>query len=234
MTMFQTKPFGGCKNGDSREAARDFIVSAALARFAHYGYAKTTITDIASACQMSPGNIYRYFENKLEIAVTIVQQITRENIQKLEEHVQRADKSAKDQLRIFLFENLRLTFQHLEDKPRLIEMGHYVVRHRPHLRLEELEGEHKILARILERGDEEGIFQVDCPESAAHIIQCAAVRFHYPHLTKPHANLDQLEGELEGLYGLILSGLKAGCSAQIDSRGHVFPEPPKRSASRGF
>ena len=223
------KPNGGGRQDVSQKAARDFILDAALSRFAHYGYAKTTMTDIASACQMSPGNLYRYFESKLEIAVTIVRELTGENFRKLEEHVQRAGSSAKDQLRSFLFENLRLTFQQLGNKPRLIEMGHYVVRHRPEMRLEELEGEHRLLSRILARGCEEGVFRLDCPESAAHIIQCAAVRFHYPHLTTPHADLAQLEAELEGLCDLILSGLEAGCRAQIDSRGHVFPEPPPRS-----
>lgn len=46
---------------------RDRILQEAERVFRAYGYAKTTVADIAKACGMSPANIYRFFESKAAI-----------------------------------------------------------------------------------------------------------------------------------------------------------------------
>ena len=51
------------KTTDPREA----ILNAAAERILHYGYNKTTMSEIAADCGMSPGNIYRFFEAKIDI-----------------------------------------------------------------------------------------------------------------------------------------------------------------------
>jgi AcrR family transcriptional regulator len=58
-----------CKN-----TVRGNILEAAKKRFLHYGYAKTTMAEIAGDCNMSPGNLYRYFPGKLDIAEAISQE----------------------------------------------------------------------------------------------------------------------------------------------------------------
>ena len=50
---------------------REKIIDAARERFSHYGYPKTTIAELADDCAMSPGNIYRFFKGKIDIAVEI-------------------------------------------------------------------------------------------------------------------------------------------------------------------
>ena len=46
---------------------RDRILAEAERVFRAYGYAKTTVADIAKACGMSPANVYRFFESKAAI-----------------------------------------------------------------------------------------------------------------------------------------------------------------------
>jgi AcrR family transcriptional regulator len=46
---------------------RDRILEEAERVFRLYGYAKTTVADIAKACGMSPANVYRFFESKAAI-----------------------------------------------------------------------------------------------------------------------------------------------------------------------
>ncbi len=46
-------------------------MEAAKKRFSHFGYAKTTMAEVASDCSMSPGNLYRFFPGKLDIAESI-------------------------------------------------------------------------------------------------------------------------------------------------------------------
>ena len=47
---------------------RQQILDAAFQRIMHYGYAKTTMAEIARDCCMSAGNIYRFFASKIDIA----------------------------------------------------------------------------------------------------------------------------------------------------------------------
>ena len=46
---------------------RDRILAEAERVFRAYGYAKTTVADIARACGMSPANVYRFYESKAAI-----------------------------------------------------------------------------------------------------------------------------------------------------------------------
>ena len=52
---------------------RDRILQEAERVFRAYGYAKTTVADIAKACGMSPANVYRFFESKATINEAITE-----------------------------------------------------------------------------------------------------------------------------------------------------------------
>ncbi len=54
-----------------KDTVRDCIIEAAKKRFSHFGYAKTTMAEVAGDCEMSPGNLYRFFPGKLDIAEAI-------------------------------------------------------------------------------------------------------------------------------------------------------------------
>ena len=54
-----------------KDTVRDQIVDAAKKRFSHFGYAKTTMAEVAGDCAKSPGNLYRFFPGKLDIAEAI-------------------------------------------------------------------------------------------------------------------------------------------------------------------
>ena len=45
----------------SRQEIAEQIIAAAEKRFFYYGFGKTTMAEIASDCDMSPANIYRFF-----------------------------------------------------------------------------------------------------------------------------------------------------------------------------
>ncbi len=54
------------------ENKRDRILNAALDRFKQYGFAKTTVDEIARQAQVGKGTIYFYFRNKEEILEEIM------------------------------------------------------------------------------------------------------------------------------------------------------------------
>ncbi|HUC80157.1 MAG TPA: TetR/AcrR family transcriptional regulator [Flavisolibacter sp.] len=58
---------------DQKQAA---IIDAALKRFAHFGVAKTTMTEIATDLSFSKASLYYYFPDKLNLYAAVLQTIT--------------------------------------------------------------------------------------------------------------------------------------------------------------
>jgi len=59
------------ETADDRGDTRTRILDAADRLFRHYGYAKTTVADLARELSVSPANVYRFFTSKLEIVEAI-------------------------------------------------------------------------------------------------------------------------------------------------------------------
>lgn len=57
--------------GPADHSVRDQIIAAAYDYFAHYGYDKTTVADLARAIGFSKAYIYRFFESKQAIGEAI-------------------------------------------------------------------------------------------------------------------------------------------------------------------
>src|SRR5438105_8913637 len=68
-TQIARKP--GAVRGPAEHSVRDQIVEAAHEHFAHYGYAKTTVADLAREIGFSKAYIYRFFESKQAIGEAI-------------------------------------------------------------------------------------------------------------------------------------------------------------------
>ncbi|MBD8612151.1 TetR/AcrR family transcriptional regulator [Pseudomonas putida] len=57
--------------GPTDHSVRDQIVEAAMQHFGHYGYEKTTVSDLAKAIGFSKAYIYKFFESKQAIGEMI-------------------------------------------------------------------------------------------------------------------------------------------------------------------
>jgi AcrR family transcriptional regulator len=66
-------PLSG-QRGPSDHAIREQIVSAATEHFSHYGYGKTTVSDLAKAIGISKAYIYKFFDSKQAIGEAICEQ----------------------------------------------------------------------------------------------------------------------------------------------------------------
>jgi TetR/AcrR family transcriptional regulator len=60
---------------ENQDKKRRLIINAALLRFAHYGLAKTTMTDIAKDIAFSKALLYYYFPDKLSLYVSVIEQL---------------------------------------------------------------------------------------------------------------------------------------------------------------
>ena len=64
--------------GPADHDVRDQIIQAAMEHFAHYGYDKTTVSDLAKSIGFSKAYIYKFFEAKQAIGEVICANCLRE------------------------------------------------------------------------------------------------------------------------------------------------------------
>ncbi|MEJ1969354.1 MAG: TetR/AcrR family transcriptional regulator [Rhizomicrobium sp.] len=189
-----------------KSSIRDCIVDAAKKRFSHFGYAKTTMAEVAGDCEMSPGNLYRFFPGKLDIAEAIATEDYSKHLEHLRKLAMQPGKDARERLHDLLFEELRRTYHKLEKDPRAFEMARVISQERPSFANWMLENERKILIELLDEAERRGEFKTDDKEFAAEMVQAATMKFRYPQLWSK-LTLPKLERELEGVMNLLIFGL---------------------------
>jgi AcrR family transcriptional regulator len=190
-----------------KDNVRCQIVDAAKKRFSHFGYAKTTMAEVATDCSMSPGNLYRFFPGKLDIAEAIATEDYSKNLEVMRKIAVAPGKDARQRLHDLLLEELRRTYHKLEKDPRAVEMARVISNERPSFANWMLANERKILIALLEESELRGEFvPPGDKEEIAEMIQSATMKFRYPQLWSK-LTLTKLERELEGVLKLIVNGL---------------------------
>ncbi len=181
------------------------ILDAASRRFLHYGYGKTTMSEIAGDCGMSTGNLYRYFPSKLDIAEMFVRVLRREQVAQLRGVLDTATLTPAQKIREFFLLKFKLAYDRFHDNPKAYELSRELMSARPKIALEWEGAEGRVLAEILREGDAEGSFAVANAPELAKILQDAAFRFTSPAVFH-EGDFDALSQELNGVIDLILDG----------------------------
>ncbi len=106
---------------EERSDTRTRILDAADRLFRHYGYAKTTVADMARELGMSPANVYRFFASKLEIVEAIASRmLDRRHAHNLE--IVASAGSATERLWRFFVDNHRMNVEAFASDPRSYEI----------------------------------------------------------------------------------------------------------------
>lgn len=63
---------------ESQDKKRELIIQTALKRFAHFGLAKTTMTEIANDLSLSKALLYYYFPDKINLYAAVLNNIFRQ------------------------------------------------------------------------------------------------------------------------------------------------------------
>ncbi|HUB85381.1 MAG TPA: TetR/AcrR family transcriptional regulator [Rhizomicrobium sp.] len=206
----------------TKDSVRDKIIEAAKKRFSHFGYGKTTMAEIATDCSMSPGNLYRFFPGKLDIAEAIASMDYETHLTHARKIAMAPGKPAPERLRDLLFGELRRTYQKLEKDPRALEMATQIGHERPQFVNWMLNNERKILVELMEDAEKRGEFiPPGDKEEIAEMIQSATMKFRYPQLWSK-LTLPKLERELDGVLNLLFRGLcpVAAAAYQAEMQKH--------------
>lgn len=188
---------------------REQILEAAMNRIKHYGYGKTTMSEIAKDCCMSAGNIYRFFSSKIDIAEAMARQYNAERYQAYSK-IARSDGPASQRLRQVFHDDLTQSYETIEREAKILEVAEVLGEERPLFMNEGLAQERIYLCVILEDGVEKGEFApiADC-NYTAEMIQSALMKFRFPQLFS-RLTLPKLRRELNGALDIIIAGLKQG------------------------
>lgn len=193
---------------DEKTATRDRILQAAMNRIKHYGYGKTTMAEIAADCDMSPGNIYRFFEAKIDIAEAMARKHYAEEQAEMAAIARKKEWPADRRLREMFFKRLRDSFCMFEENAKILEVAEVLHRERPLFANEQLALERVFLSAVLEEGEKSGLFAVGDYMFTAEMMQTATMKFGVPQLFSK-LTLPKLERELDGVLTMLLNGLYA-------------------------
>ncbi len=191
---------------DDKTSTRDRILHAAMARIKHYGYGKTTMAEIAADCDMSPGNIYRFFEAKIDIAESIARQHYAAEFAELGAIARKKELAPDKRLREIFFKRMRDSYALFEDNAKILEVAEVLVRERPLFSNEQMALERVFLVALLDEGVDAGLFAPGDQAFKAEMIQAMTMKFSMPQLFSK-LTLPKLERELTGVLDLIFDGL---------------------------
>jgi AcrR family transcriptional regulator len=199
---------------DDKLATRDRILHAAMNRIKHYGYAKTTMAEIAADSGMSPGNIYRFFEAKIDIAEAMARAHYAEEFATLAGIARKKDWAPDKRIREMLLKRMRDNFCMFEENAKILEIAEVLARERPLFMNELIAQERVSFTALIEEGIASGLFAPCDAAFAAEMIQSATVKFGIPQLISK-LTLPKLERELNGVLDLLLNGLYAAAKVRV-------------------
>lgn len=202
---------------------REKIIHAARERFRHYGYPKTTIAELADDCAMSPGNIYRFFKGKIDIAVEIARREALSAVDVLDKVLACPHRGSRQRLEEVIFADLRYTYHLLENQPKTLELAQIVVNDRPQFQIESLRRERRLFQRILHEGAASGEFSIDNVPAATIAIHAATTKYRYAQLFT-NQSLEELERELAQVLTLLMRGLVAPVAGELSAATVIPPE----------
>ncbi len=169
----------GSAAADDKHDTRTRILDVADRLFRHYGYAKTTVADMARELGMSPANVYRFFASKLEIVEAIASRmLDRRHAHNLT--IVASAGSAAERLVRFVVDNHRMNVEAFAVDPKAYEIVEVAMAEQWPTISEHLVQMTDIIEALIREGVESGEFpmQRDLRRTAAMMRQTLVSFFH--------------------------------------------------------
>lgn len=190
-----------------KHETREQILAAAEKRIQQYGFNKTTMNEIAKDCNMSAANIYRFFNNKNEIATEFALQSFSEAEKLLKAVARNPELAPIDKLKAFTLEKLRMNYQMFNHQPNCFEIVNYIIDERDDLIEQHKETARSYLAEILAEGNQTGLFDIDDIFTMADTFLKAVTLFYCPVLINMYT-LEEMEDSAVHVVELLVKGLE--------------------------
>lgn len=169
---------------------RSQILSTAERLFRAYGYAKTTVADIARECAMSPANVYRFFESKAAVNEAITEVLLGE----LETHakaIAAEQRPVADRLRKLLLEMHGFTLERYLHESSVHELCAKAMDEQWGVIEAHIQRSRALVRSLVEEGMKSGEFAKRDLDSVASCVNNAIIPFCHPQLVAENFAKDQ-------------------------------------------
>jgi len=189
------------------------ILNAARRRFAHYGFSKVTMDEIAGDVEMGKASLYYYFPTKEELFKAVIIQEQNEFVNYIETLLQNK-MPASEKLNEYVEQRLKY-FHDLVNLGMLSAHSVFDTKSMFKKLFEDFEVQELILlGKIINEGKSAGEFREELPEDFVkifiHILQ--GLRFRIIKLLNEHKageeTYKELECEMRSATGYLLDGIK--------------------------
>jgi AcrR family transcriptional regulator len=187
MGILRASPAAG-QRGPADHNLRDQIIAAADEHFSHYGYGKTTVSDLAKAIGFSKAYIYKFFDSKQAIGEAICTKCLGSIIEAVEESI--ADgKSATDKFRRMTHTASTISAELFFADKKLYDMASYACAEKWPSAMAYADRLVEIIGQIILEGRESGEFERKTPLDEL----CRAIL----HVLEPFVNPVMLQYNLD-------------------------------------
>ena len=184
------------------------IIAEAERLFRSIGYAKTTVADIARACDMSPSNVYRFFKSKSAINEAICR-LHLDEVEALAREIVDSDRAATDRLRDFLTMMHRTTCERYFAETRLHDMVAAAINEHWGVIAQHKDRMRALIRTMIEDGVRRGEFQVGNVDAASGLTYAAMMKFCHPLAVVENMQED-LAGQAQAMARFIAGALRSG------------------------
>ena len=197
------------------EETRLMILCRASELFAHYGFWKTNIGDIAEACGMSSGNLYRYFRNKQAIGLATVEEHFRCEQVALAAVSASDEADAETRIRTWIETGIRHLVDELARTPKIVELAEFLCADDDGVRVLQahIDWKRRHLAAEIERGIAAGSLAPCDAEATAGVILNTFKAFWMPMTLAQWRDPDTVIPEMTAILDLLFRGLRARAGA---------------------
>ncbi|MEO6993211.1 MAG: TetR/AcrR family transcriptional regulator [Lacunisphaera sp.] len=166
------------------------ILGAARERFLRFGFAKTSMQEIATACDMSAANLYRFYKGKHAIGLAVALQEQETVLAMCDRAVSGAGPETAERLIAFFQTNIEVNRRNMKKAPLLFELDMIVAREEQELRRRFLREVEKRILAILSVGVAVNAFESAAIRLQSRMIMMASAPFLLPWmlLNEPFGN----------------------------------------------
>ena len=184
------------------------ILQAAMERFSKVGFQKTNVREIAQDCDMSPANLYRFFDGKDELGVAVVSRHIAQT-QRIVNEVLALDGNASTKIKSFVGLILEYNFEIFNRQPNIFELIQFISQKKPELPRKHVMIKKNCLVEILVQGQLDQEIQTTTKvRSTGHLLFQALRAYLLPFsLINSPVPLSEWKQEADDLIDLLFAGL---------------------------
>lgn len=202
---------------DTDDDKRERILRAAWRRIRQYGYAKTTVAEIAQDAGIAKGTTYRYFAGKTDIMLALVEETNRRILEDLVE-IRLSDRPIIDRLRTLMVHRVEAIASLVRAHPHGEE---FIRSFKPEIvrRVKAFVAKQgELAADLIREGNDLDVLSVDDPVATGALLAELFERFTPPY---DHASgAEDVVTFAEQTFDLLLHGMLAEDVLQLE------PTPP--------